>query len=330
MFNAIRVKCGLRFKLLAGFTLLLTVTILALVVADKCDTYHPLSYLLASISWLHRDDLGQPKPIGSAVGDKIVVIPALVTDDMSWVAQDLPDWQRAIYIVNPSITTFANASAGTVSADLSTTQLTTPMNKGKESMAYLTYIIDNYAHSIPSIIAFLHSHRDGFLGAWHVDTPLHDNVNAMQLLRLDTVAKRGYVNLRCNWNPGCTKRGRNNAHVTRDTWAAIMGNTSTPLFNSRPGRPGSLPADADIFDEADHNKITVWAPCCAQFAVSREAIYARPLEDYVAMREWLIKTELDDARSGRVFEYLWHVIFGMEATFCPDVEKCYCDVYGRC
>ena len=320
-FNAVRVKCGLRFKLLAAFILLLTFTILALVLADKCDTYHPLSYLLASFSHL-GDDRNQPAPIGSKIGDKIVVIPALVTDDMSWVANDLPDWQRAIYIVNP-----LNTSG--ITADLSTTQLTTPLNKGKESMAYLTYIIDHYPN-FPSTIAFIHSHRAGFLTAWHTDTPLHSNVHALQLLRLDTVARTGYVNLRCNWNPGCTHRGRANAHVTRDTWSGVMGNTSTPLFNSRPGRPGSLPADATIFDEADHNKITVWAPCCAQFAVSRDAILARPVGDYISMREWLISTELDDARSGRVFEYLWHVVFGMESTFCPEAERCYCDVYGRC
>jgi hypothetical protein len=325
MFNTIRLKCGLRFKLLAGFTVLLAISILALVLADKCDTYNPLAYILASISWLHRDNIGQPKAVGSLVGDKIVVIPALVTDDMSWVTTELPDWQRAIYIVNP-----ANDTLG-VTADLSTSQLTTPMNKGKESMAYLTYIIDNYVSGqIPSTVSFLHSHRRGFFSAWHVDTPLHDNVMAMKLLRLDTVRERGYVNLRCNWNPGCTKRGRNNAHVTRETWMGVMGNTSTPLFNSRLGSPGALPAETEVSDEKDHNKITVWTACCAQFAVSKEAIYARPLEDYVNMRRWLMDTELDDARSGRVFEYLWHVIFGMEATFCPDEDKCYCEVYGRC
>jgi hypothetical protein len=320
MFNAIRVKCGLRFKLSATFIILLTVTILALVLADKCETYHPLSYLLASLSDL--PDAQQPQPIGSLVGDKIVVIPALATDDMSWVADDLPSWQRAIYIVNP-------IKDSSITSDLSTTQLTTPLNKGKESMAYLTYIIDHYP-TFPSTIAFIHSHRAGFLTAWHTDTPLHSNVHALQYLRLDTVKRKGYVNLRCNWNPGCTHRARANAHVTRETWTGVMGNTSTPLFNSRPGKPGALPADAPIIDEADHNKITVWAPCCAQFAVSKEAVLERPLGDYVAMRDWLMDTELDDARSGRVFEYLWHVVFGMESTFCPDAETCYCEVFGRC
>jgi hypothetical protein len=318
MFNTLRVKCGLRFKLLAASIVLLTFTILALVLADKCDTYRPLSYLLALL-----DDTPNPQPHGSLVGDKIVVIPALVTDDMSWVADDLPDWQRAIYIVNPNTTDTG------ITSDLSTTQLTTPMNKGKESMAYLTYIIDHYPH-FPATIAFIHSHQDGFFTAWHTDTPLHSNVHALRLLRLNTVQRHGYVNLRCNPNPGCTHRSRANAHVTRTTWAGVMGNTSTPLFNSRPGRPGALPADAEIFDEADHNKITVWAPCCAQFAVSREAVLARPREDYVNMRNWLMGTELDDARSGRVFEYLWHVVFGRESTFCPEEGTCYCDVFGRC
>lgn len=316
MFNSLRVKCGLRFKLLAAFTILLTITILALVLADKCDTYHPLAYLLASL------DDPESQPISSLVGDKIVVIPALATDDMSWVAEDLPAWQRAIYIVNPSNLT-------DITSDLSTTQLTTPINKGKESMAYLTYLIDHYP-SFPSTIAFIHSHRSGFLTAWHTDTPLHSNVHALQLLRLDTVQRKGYVNLRCNWNPGCTHRSRSNAHVTRHTWNAIMGNTSTPLFNLRTGRPGALAADAEIFDERDHNRITVWAPCCAQFAVSREAVLRRPVGDYVQMREWLMGTELDDASSGRVFEYLWHVVFGMESMFCPEVGWCYCEVFGRC
>lgn len=59
-------------------------------------------------------------------------------------------WQRALYIVNPS------------SEHTSTTQstdpiFTTPLNKCHESMAYLTYVIDNYG-SLPSTLVSLHSH----------------------------------------------------------------------------------------------------------------------------------------------------------------------------
>lgn len=46
--------------------------------------------------------------------------------------------------------------------------------------------------------------------------------------------------------------------------------------------------------------------CCAQFAVSRDAVLRRPRSDYERFRRWLVETELDDAVSGRVFEYSWH------------------------
>jgi hypothetical protein len=53
-------------------------------------------------------------------------------------------------------------------------------------MAYLTYLIDDY-DALPSSMVFLHSHRDGFTVAWHVNAPLHDNVAAMRALQLDFV-----------------------------------------------------------------------------------------------------------------------------------------------
>lgn len=56
------------------------------------------------------------------------------------------------------------------------------------------------------------------------------------------------------------------------------------------------------------------AACCAQFAVSRNRVLERPLSDYEALRQWVVDTPLSDARSGRVLEFLWHVIFGMDAV----------------
>jgi hypothetical protein len=50
-------------------------------------------------------------------------------------------------------------------------KLRVPMNKGKEAMSYLTYIIDHYDR-LPSTIAFVHSHKDGWPQAWHTGTPL--------------------------------------------------------------------------------------------------------------------------------------------------------------
>ena len=173
-------------------------------------------------------------------------------------------WQAAVYTVNPSHN--------------DTPVLTTPVNKGREAMAYLSYIIDTY-DQLPSTLTFLHPHRDGFLAGWHTDAPLHDNVAALRKLQLDYLQQNGYVNLRCNHNPGCLPAHTNNAHVTPSVWKDVFHGTSTNE-DQYPGKIG--------------------AACCAQFAVSRDQVRKRPLSDYVHFRDWLMKTKLTDAKSGRV------------------------------
>ena len=154
-------------------------------------------------------------------------------------------------------------------------------------MAYLTYVIDNY-DTLPAIMAFIHPHRGGFWAAWHTDTPLHDNVDSLRRLRLDFVRRNGYVNLRCNWNPGCNANDKRNAHITPEIWGELFNGTEKPE--------------------------EVGAGCCAQFAVSKEQVLQRPREDYVKYRMWVLDTELEDRSSGRVMEYLWHIIFGQDAV----------------
>lgn len=212
----------------------------------------------------------------------------------------ITSWRHAVYYVDRSSAVARNGS------------LRTPINKGNEAMAYLTYIIDHYHHQVPSIVVFLHSHRNGFWKAWHVDDPLHNNANTLRHLQLDHVKRQGYVNLRCNWSPGCTDVQGPNSHLTNRTWDEIFANTSTPFFESSPDKPAAssqLPVNHD-----DMSSRRIWTSCCAQFAVSREQIHRRPLQDYVSIRQWLLETELDDSLSGRVLEYLWHVIFGKEAV----------------
>lgn len=183
--------------------------------------------------------------------------------------------------------------------------LVTPLNKGHEAMAYLTYLIDNY-DTLPSTIAFLHSHRKGFLKAWHTDAPLHDNVYAMRHLQLDFVQQNGYVNLRCRWNPGCLHSQRQHGHVTPELWQNIFANTSTP--------PSDLNAQTGPQTNGFPMPPMIGVACCGQFSVSSQQVHKRPREDYIIIRNWLIKTELNDAKSGRVLEYLWHIIFAADAV----------------
>lgn len=165
-------------------------------------------------------------------------------------------------------------------------------NKGKESNVYLQYLIDNYDH-LPSTIVFLHAHRDG---AWHIEfEEEHDNVLNVRRLQIDYLQEMGYVNLRCTWSPGCPAEVQpfRPDHGTRfaeaafpDVWRLLFNNSDVPEV--------------------------VATPCCSQFAVSRTQVHKRPRSDYVRYHDWLMETELDDEFSGRVLEYLWHVIFGQE------------------
>ena len=214
-------------------------------------------------------------------------------------------WQQAIYTV-----------------DDQTAAVHTPVNKGHEAMAYLTYIIDNY-DGLPATAAFIHSHRGGYLSwwsSWHTDAAAFDNVASLRTLQIEFVQRNGYANLRCATRPGCTDIDVPNTHVTPEVWAELFpaeaANTSSPSSPSS-GRSPPFPSH-------------IAAACCAQFAVSRDRVRARRREDYVGFRDWLLRTQLADRKSGRVFEFLWHFIFGMDAVYCPDRKACYCDVYGRC
>ncbi|GFF22290.1 hypothetical protein IFM46972_00232 [Aspergillus udagawae] len=311
-------KSSSRIICCATLLLLIPLYLVKVHLEDFCDTYRAGTYL---VDWAKSRYSPQTVPTipHGRTGDKVIVMAKLEEEHTEWVEEELPDWQRAIYTVNPSKATTADNK-----------KLTTPLNKGHESMAYLTYLIDHY-DALPSTIAFLHSHRAGFFLAWHVDAPLHDNVAAMRALQLDFVQRNGYVNLRCNWNPGCKAAHRINRHITDQVWAEIFDGTSTPPLNAT-----TSPASAEMAaDAAPQQKFLakpkeVGAACCAQFAVSREQVLQRPRDDYIRFRQWVIDTDKDDASSGRVMEFLWHVIFGQEAVYCPDEEVCYCQVYGKC
>ncbi|KAK5797356.1 hypothetical protein VI817_003647 [Penicillium citrinum] len=236
----------------------------------------------------HPDESSPPKPTVTPKSDRIVVLGRMSYEDSSWLEEELPDWQHAVYVV-----------------DEPDADYTVQQNKGKESNVYLQYITDHYPN-FPDYLVFLHAHR----WSYHVEFPEQDNALTVQRLQLDYVKKNGYANLRCNWEPGCPAEvqpfrqlaGRTTEIAFAGAWMRIFNNTDVPEI--------------------------VAVPCCAQFAVTREQILARPLSQYLAFHRWLLETELDDDTSGRVFEYLWHIIFGQDPISCPSKEQCYMDVFG--
>jgi hypothetical protein len=173
--------------------------------------------------------------------------------------------------------------------------LHTARNKGHEANVYLQYIIDNYDR-LPSTMVFLHAHRDGYPQAWHTEFDTHSNVDTVRMLQIDFVQRNGYANMRCGFIPGCPDEmqpfrnprddWRDTEHVFAEAWEQLFNNTDVPEV--------------------------VGVACCSQFAVARWQVLKRPLGDYQRYHKWLMETELTDEVSGRVMEYMWHIIFGRE------------------
>lgn len=193
----------------------------------------------------------------------------------SWISQVPSDWSIYNYV----------ADAPT-SADL-----TVPINKGNEAMVYLTYIIDHYDR-LPDVVFFRHGHSQ----AWH---QAMDSLTEVTRLRTPYVLRKGYVSARCL--PGCenlipladhTVAAENLVYVGRDVHLTTL---LDEFLDKEKGEqvPGRLAA-----------------PCCAQFAASREAITARPREWWIRLRQWLIDTPLDSMSSGRLMEHTWHIWLG--------------------
>lgn len=232
----------------------------------------------------------------AAIPDKILVVAKLKSEDTDWIDKNFPDWKTAIYTVDDP------------NADLHTSK-----NKGHEANVYLTYIIDNYS-DLPPIMVFLHSHQKHKHGTRDFESIDYDNLETIKALRIEFVRRTGYANLRCLVNPGCPAeiqpfrpdeerdplRPQENAMA--GAWAELFGNDNVPQV--------------------------IATPCCAQFAVSREQVLKRPKDEYERFLKWLYNTPLDDFTSGRIFEYLWHVIFGRDPVYCPDMDNCYREQYG--
>ncbi|KAI5274753.1 hypothetical protein E4T47_02189 [Aureobasidium subglaciale] len=221
-----------------------------------------------------------------------LTIARLKHEDTSWVDEQDLDVEQYIYVV-----------------DDKDAKLRVPENKGHEAMVYLTYIIDFY-DSLPDISIFMHAHRYSH----HNNAILeHDAAAMIRNLSDERVMREGYVNMRCDLNPGCpTMLDQYGAFGEDKIWKDYIVELYQELS---PGK--SVPKQMS-------------QPCCAQFAVSRERIRATVLSQYIHYRDWLLQLDGSDFATGRAFEYLWHYIFTGNAVNCPNEFACYCGTYGIC
>lgn len=154
-------------------------------------------------------------------------------------------------------------------------------------MVYLTYLIENY-DNLPPYAIFLHGH----ISAWHQHKDIRDMIRDLQVPALQ---EAGYVSFRCEWNPSCPAELRPIDHD------AIQWGDGTHVKQTEDAIANAW---SDLFPGVDIPR-TISSPCCAQFAVTREAMMTRTKEDYMRLRAWLLKTRLSDTISGRVMEKLW-------------------------
>jgi len=171
-------------------------------------------------------------------------------------------------------------------------------SKGREAAAFISYIVDYY-DALPPYSIFMHGgdeqrHND-ILG------PLSSRL--LPNLRTSAIDAAGYVNLRCNPDPGCPIAINPHSPTAED------------VANKVDPRGNFVAIYTELFDvSAEEVPQHVGGVCCAQFAVTRERILQRPKKDYERMIDWMANTtQTDNFGVGWVFEKVWHVIFGMEA-----------------
>ncbi|KAK5121525.1 hypothetical protein LTR85_005358 [Meristemomyces frigidus] len=247
-----------------------------------------------------------------------------------------------------------------VDAQTEGSTLHVPANRGHEAMAYLTFIIDNYADFPPAGAVFVHGSR----WAWHNDSPDYDNVALLKTLNVSAALQPfGYHNLRCDWSastcapdygpPQGSLETSLNARLqpwdARAVSDAALSHAITSLF----GKDDAQGIGSTLLSRGD--KLS--AQCCAQFVVSRQRVWQHSREEYVALRQWLLDgsggrredaAPADDRIAGRILSYIWHVLFlpqdssdapgrtigvdleRLNELACPRAEECYCRLYGRC
>lgn len=235
---------------------------------------------------------GRPNPSG-AIYTRAIIIPRMKNENISWIANELPDLDSVIYVAN-------DPSAS----------LHPPKNKGHEVMIYLTYIIDHY-DNLPDISIFMHAHR------WtHHNNHLlgHDAVQMIRRLNSDYVTREGYVNMRCEWYPGCPEwlHPDNAKESLAKQEEEVLPRAWKELFPTSP-----LPK-------------ALGQACCAQFALSRERILSISLSQFIFYRDWVMRTPLSNYVSGRIWEYTWQFLYTGKSTVCPKEHICYCDGFGVC
>jgi hypothetical protein len=283
-----------------------------------------------------------PPARGVCAGLATSAKPALVVSrvaadgDPSWLDALADSYHLCIYSADEATTTTTSG------------YLPVPANRGHEAMAYLTFLIDNYADFPAAGAVFVHGSR----WAWHNDAPDYDNAALLAALNVSrALAPWGYHNMRCDWSAStCPPSTPPQGSLETSVQAALVP------WDARAVSDAALPRALALLFGGHEKKASsglllgrtdaVRAQCCAQFVVARHRVWQHSRDEYVALRQWLLETApRDDRIAGRILSYVWHILFmsqgesesatgvdleRLNSLACPRADECYCRLYGRC
>ncbi|KAJ5176387.1 uncharacterized protein N7482_002264 [Penicillium canariense] len=316
---------------------------------NKTFTWTKIRYATTAASL--PEARGKCPKLSSSKKPALVVSRVDADGDPSWLIKLADRYHLCVYHVDAP-------------PDKTSEYLQVPANRGHEAMAYLTFLIDNYADIPAAGAVFVHGSR----WAWHNDAPDYDNAALLAALDIERALQpSGYHNLRCDW---CTSTCLPSAPPQGSLEMRLQ--SAVAPWSARAASDIALPrALASIFggDEQEHGSAgaagkvhlgrtdTLRAQCCAQFVVSRERVWQHSRDEYVALRQWLLDgsgngvdrgqrndhaAPQDDKVAGRILSYMWHLLFAkhnadgaidlgqLNKEACPSAEDCYCRLYGRC
>ncbi|KAL5339151.1 hypothetical protein BJX70DRAFT_388065 [Aspergillus crustosus] len=318
---------------LALFTIVLTLLILTNRPPRESRTFPWTKVRYAKESFL--DTHGTCPGLSKSLKKPVLVVSHIAADgDTAWLTESAlaKKYHLCIYNVDDDTPLTKNS------------HLRVPANRAHESITYLTFLISNYDLIPDTGVVFVHGSRF----AWHNDSPDYDNAVLLAELKVENaIAGIGYHNLRCDWSVGTCGDGavpqgslQIGLQAVIDPWdGRVVSDARLPgalgvVFGLGIGS-GDKKGKAIL---GRHDVLR--AQCCAQFVVSREAIWRHEKEEYVALREWLLDgnnpssiatttsgggggssnsrilrqagllaAPKDDKVAGRMLSYIWHILF---------------------
>jgi hypothetical protein len=198
-------------------------------------------------------------------------------------------------------------------------------NRGGESMAYISGIIDHY-DNLPDFMVFLHGHRL----AWHTPLLSQDwilrRLASHPPLDLNLSSTNGYHALGCleRWGNDISQLFPTNIDANWKSnngprWHEALAARFAQAWREHLGDAYGMPLPE-----------YVRVPTAATFIATREAIKRRPKEFYIGVRDWMLETKIENKWLGIVMEFQIGIMFANKTHFSVSQEQCLCEVYTIC